>query len=777
VHRSRNHLRTGTATALAALLLAGCVDQEPAAFPEDALPESDAGAASSRLDQDRQTAFRIRADFDAGLNVDRGWAAGVNQPAAVTADQPFRLRFEVASGAESAARSYRLEMRRNDGEWKPLPAEDFPYPSKELELAPDTGARDPVGSLWQFERGDASQMSLATDDGHSHWTIEAGEHDLLALGRHPIHWQPEEFAVELRLPAEPRAGAGLAFDFHENGDFFAVELIRPDTVRLVHVEDRRTSVIAERRIELEAGKWLELKLTLGDREVTIEFDDDALVFSGRLPGPISSPQPGVYVPAQGVAYFRSLVVEAEARTPRTSIISSASFDHGAATRDLLPVSDLPFTGGAGVSFAERAPRWIPDGGHGEWSFPIVIRRFSDEAALNEHGDRFDYRLVEAGGEPLVADALASVRLEVPDGHLGGTFVETPMRVGPWQAENGDLYFVMEPSETWNRMMIVKSSDGGRSWRETNSEARPETGDLEGLGSAFDGDRIHVLHQTSDEVLYHAFDTSGHPDNPDAWVVRDEIVAAPPQPPTQVADIAVRSDGSLVAVYGSAEGIRYRIRSADGQWGEESVIAGHASDTVLSGPAVVRGQGDIVHLAYTDNDGNGWYRRIGADNAIGEALRFTSDLGTGDEDVGAILPLLYFDSSDSVGIVYRTGEGRLHERRVAADGSWTEPAVISERTVVQNAVDSDQAGADAVADGETIHVLFIEADTGSLFHAAGIGGNWGQAEPVVTGARVQWVRGTIIDLPAGGRAYGFVYDAGSNGGSGMNKFRKVTLGQP
>lgn len=768
-----NHPSAGAATALAALLLAGCIDRDPASGSEATPAQSDAAAASTRFEQDRQTAFRVRADFDAGLNSDRGWASGVNQPAAVTADQPFRIRFEVASGVASEPRSYQLEMRRNDGEWQPLPAEDFPYPLKMHELAADIGTGDDAGGAWQFERGDASQMRLSSEDGHSVWTIQAGEHDLLALGCYAIHWQPAEFTVELRLPDEPRASVGIVFDFREDGEFFAVELARPDAVRIVHVEDRVTSVIAERRIALAAGRWLELKLILGDEEITVELDDAPHVFSDPLPRAISSPRLGVYVRAQGAADIRSLSVEAEARSPRSSIVSSANFEHGAQTQDLLPVSDLPFTGGSGVSFAERTPRWVPAGGHGEWSFPIVIRRFSDDAALSEHGDRFDYRLATVEGKPVETGTIASVQLTVPDGHLGGTFVETPMRIGPWQAENGDLYFIMEPSETWNRMMIVKSSDGGRSWREADGKARPETGDLEGLGSAFAGDRIHILHQTSNEVLYHAFDTAGHADDPDAWVVRDEIVSAPPQPPTQVADIAVRSDDSLVAVYGSAEELRYRIRSAEGQWGEEGLID-EPSGAVLSGPTVVRGKDDVVHLAYTADDGSGWYRRIGPDNAIGEPLRFTSDLGTAEEDVGAILPLVYLEESDSVGIVYRTKDGRLRERRLAANGALSEPVVITERSVVQNAVDSDQVGADAVADGETIHLLFIEAGTGNLFHVSGVDGDWGDAAPVVTDAEVQWVRGTIVDLPEGGRAYGFVYDAGSNGGSGMNRFGQVPL---
>ena len=752
------------------LLVAGCGDHEPQTSSSDAPIAS--SEMSSTFAGDRQTAFRVRADFDAALNSDHGWAADINQPATVQADQPFRLRFEVASGDDREPRQYGLQVRRNDGEWQPLLAEDFPYPEKVYELPLDTAAGH-MDSTWQIELGSTVAMRRQAE---GHLRIETDEQPLLALGRYAIQWQPAEFAVELRLPDDPRARAGVLFQRHDDGSFAWVELM-PDVIRVLSISDEQATVLAERRADLEPGRWMELKTVFQGPGLTVELEDQTLIEIERLPNGERSRQLGVYLPEDSVAEFRSFVIEGESSTPPTSIISSSSFAHGALTEDLLPVSSSPFTGGTGVSFAKHTPAWLADGGHGEWSFPIVIRRFADEAVLNENGDRFDYRLVDAGGNVLPADATASVTLAVPDGHLGGTFVETPMRIGPWQAGNGDLYFIMEPSETWNQMLMVKSSDGGKTWREVDGANRPDIGDLEGLGSVLDDGRIHILHQISEEVLYHAFDiadSSNDGDNRlDAWAIRDERVAAPPQPPTQVADLAVRADGSIVAFYGAGNGIRYRIRSADGQWGQEYAVDG-PDGSILSGPSVMLGNEEIVHLAYTSSAGSAWYRRIGPDGDLTEAVQFASDLATGDEHVGAILPLIYLAESDSIGIVYRTQDGRLHERRVDAQGMWTEPVVISSRTVVQNAVDSDQVGADAIAHGETIHVLFVEAETGHLFHVSNRNGQWREAEPVVNDVNVQWVRGSLLQLADGEPVYGFVYDAGSNGGSGMNRYGQILL---
>ena len=756
-------VRIPIAALLVALLLAGCSDREPQTVSPDA------PAVSSAIERDRQTAFRVRSDFDAALNSDDGWAAGIDQPATVLADQPFRLRFEVASGNDPAPRRYRLQVRQNGGEWRPLPAEDFPYPEKvyELQLAAADGRFD---RAWQFAQGSEAAMQWQAE---SDLRVETGEQPLLALGRSAIQWQPSEFAVELRLSNDPRSRVGVVFEASDDGSFAWVELTPPDAVRVLSVAYGQTRVLAERRTDLQPGRWLELKTIFEGPGLTVELDDETVIEIEQLPIALTSPRPGLYLPENSIADFRSFVIEGHSSSPRTSIISSSTFAHGASTEDVLPVSSVPFTGGVGVSFAEHTPHWSADGGHGEWSFPIVIRRFADDAALNEDGDRFDYRLVNAAGEALPAEAIASVSLAVPDGHLGGTFVETPMRVGPWQAGNGDLYFIMEPSETWNRMMMVRSSDGGRTWREVDGANRPDTGDLEGLGSVLAGGRIHILHQISDAVLYHAFDTADDLENHGAWVIRDERVAEPPQPPTQVADIAVRADGSVVAVYGAAGGIRYRVRSAGGQWGEAHTVDG-AEGVVLSGPSVVLGRNDIVHLAYTASDGTAWYRHIDPGENLGEAVRFASDLATGDEDVGAILPLLYLAESDAIGIVYRNQDGRLYARRVDAEGAWTDPVAISTREVVQSAVDSDQAAADAIVHADTIHVLFVEAGTGHLFHTAGRNGRWREAQAVVSNASVQWVRGSLLQSADGEPVYGFVYDAGSNGGSGMNKYAQLPL---
>ena len=65
------------------LSLAGCGSAERPA--EDAIAQ--------------QTAFRVRADVEAGLNADAGWASAINENATVAVEQPFRIRFELEHSA------------------------------------------------------------------------------------------------------------------------------------------------------------------------------------------------------------------------------------------------------------------------------------------------------------------------------------------------------------------------------------------------------------------------------------------------------------------------------------------------------------------------------------------------------------------------------------------------------------------------------------------------------------------------------------------------------
>jgi hypothetical protein len=460
----------------------------------------------------------------------------------------------------------------------------------------------------------------------------------------------------------------------------------------------------------------------------------------------------------------------DAKTPRVSVVSCAAYANGAATTNLLAGSTAAFHAGAGMTLVERTPSWTWKGSHGEFEWALVVRRFADAAATNEQDDTFEFRMVEAGGGPLANYRNPVLRLAIPPRHVGGTFVETPGRIGPWQASNGDLYFIMEPAETSNLFMMVKSTDDGLTWREVDGANRPPTRDLEAVDARQVGNTIHILHEVSRSARYHSFRTSDHPTQPDSWAARGELVANV-APVAQAAALEVRSDASLVAFYVGPTRIHSRIRSPVSAWGAETVIDSNVAPN-LAGPQAVRGANDTVHLAYYGTDGTVWYRRLFANGTLTAREQLASGAGTTRAEFGSVLPLVYIPETNTVVIIYRLSDGRLWERRIVNDGPATAAVRVTDRDVVRDAVDSQQPGADAVLDGKTVHVLFIEQSSRSIFSTHDNGG-WQRSTLRVDNILGSWIRGNVYTRRDGARVYGFIYDAGSDGGAGMNRFGVVS----
>ena len=755
---------------LAALLLAGC------GGAGSSLP---AGGAAGSLDNTgatlAQTAFRIRSDFDADLNANAGWAADLNEDAVITADQPFRLRFEVESaGSQILTRQFALQVRRNQGSWETLAAEDFPYPEKKLRLDFSSPAKARQG--WRIVSDASSAISRNMTEAGEFARLSTKRSPMLALGVDRLHWKPVELSARLRLPEHGRVN--LVFAHFDADNFYRLDIEAGRGLRMVRVEGGRELTLADREVAVIADDWVELKLERDGSRISASYEWDPVIdgieFTVELGETLPLVPAGLYLPAQALVDLDYLDLEGSTSTPGVSIVSSPHYTHGSATRDLLPASPRPFVAGAGIDYAPYAPVWSAGGAQGEWEFPVVIRYFFDGPGMHEAGDRFEFRLVDRQGSPVPADTLPTVTLRVPDRHLGGVFVETPGRIGPWEAGNGDLYFLQEPAETDNRMMTVKSDDGGLSWREVDGANRPQTGDLEGVAQVQVGDRIHTLHQTSEHVFYHVFRTSDHPTHPDSWEIVDEKLASPLEPPVQVADLAVRSDGSVVAVYGSREHLLLRTRSTGGVWGEETVVDS-APGLPDSGPVMTLGSRDIIHLAYTRRDGTAWYRQVLPDGTLTRAQQLATGLGTSVEASGGILPLVHEPTRGTVSLIYRLENGELWERRAHSGGNLSEAQQVSARPVVTNAADAEQVGADAVAYADSVHVLFIEEGSKRLFHVSRQGdGFWGEPELLVDDSEVLWVRGNVIKSHAEGAMYGYIYDAGSLGGSGMNTYAEIPL---
>jgi hypothetical protein len=99
--------------------------------------------------------------------------------------------------------------------------------------------------------------------------------------------------------------------------------------------------------------------------------------------------------------------------------------------------------------------------------------------------------------------------------------------------------------------------------------------------------------------------------------------------------------------------------------------------------------------------------------------------------------------------------------------------VTDRVVIQDAVDSQQPAADAVLDGDTVRVLFVEDTSRSIFSTHDSGG-WQPSVVRVDKISGSWIRGNVYTRPDGKKVHGYVYDAGSEGGAGMNRFDAIEL---
>ncbi|RQW02912.1 hypothetical protein EH222_13005, partial [candidate division KSB1 bacterium] len=394
-------------------------------------------------------AFRVRSDFAAALKANRGWAGALNEDVTVFADRPFRIRFEVESHAETAAdQQFRLEYRRNSAAWTTVEAHDFPHPEREIsiEFEDEEAGTRPIG--WSVVKGDSTKLVIETDGQEKVLRAGAEQEPLVALFTLP--WETTEMVSQFRLTPDNHEGMAFVIGYADINNYCLVQLRpSPGSIRVSRVLNGITTTLAETDAVIPLGPWLDIEIEAQAREIEVNFQNDLLEIEAELETDIPLTKAGFLALPGSVIEFTEFEFSGEAKTPRVSIVTCAAFEHGMLTSDLLKGSAAPFQAGTGINFAEWTPAWRAEKSHGEFEWPVVIRRFADGAMTNEEGDTFEFRMVDVEGSEVEIERNPVLQFSIPPGHVGGTYIENPGRIGPWQASNGDLYFMMEPAETDN----------------------------------------------------------------------------------------------------------------------------------------------------------------------------------------------------------------------------------------------------------------------------------------------------------------------------------------
>lgn len=495
--------------------------------------------------------------------------------------------------------------------------------------------------------------------------------------------------------------------------------------------------------------------------------------------------------------FVDLDVLGGSTAPACQVVLSSQFDEGDAATELL-TNTVTYVNGTGQE-DNLTGAFSLTSEETEFEFCLMIMSFHDGPTQNVVSDTLEFRVVESDGTVFGGTYTNPVvTVSETAGYIGGTFAETPCRIGPYVDTNGNIYAIIEHAESENNVVVIKSTDGGDTWREQDGAGRPTTVDMEGVDMVKVGDTLHVLHQEGADVLYHRFTMSDHGSTPDEWTIIDEAVDTVTEFGTQCCTLAVLADGSIRGFYVdgvSPNRVRYKTRSTGGTWGSQNSVDDEANKDMIS-PFCVLGASDLVHLIYKDNtsgEGEIFHRSLNSSDTLSarETISTGIDAAGSGDNVPYAPPVFYDDSGvEVIAILYqKDGSAALAEMFSKFIRDDASPG--SEATATDNDVERDQGGshqtiASATVDGKTVHLLYSENSTTDIWHAQNTDeGGWGTDVELKDAVTAEWVRAEVFTHSSGNggdKVIGYIWDDGSNGGTGRIKYNEVILvvggaGQP
>ncbi len=426
----------------------------------------------------------------------------------------------------------------------------------------------------------------------------------------------------------------------------------------------------------------------------------------------------------------------------------------------------------------------------EFEFCIMLMSFHDGPTQNVDGDTLEFRVVESDGTVFTGTYTnPTITISETPGYIGGTYPETPCKIGPYVDANGNIYVLIEPAESQNDPIMIKSTDGGDTWREMDGAGRPTTNDLEGLDVVQVGDTLHILHQEGSEVVFHRFTMSDHATTDDEWTIIDEAVDTVTTTSDQVCTLAVLADGSIRGFYadgGSPMRVFYKTRSTGGTWGSRQTLDTEASKNFIA-PFCVMGENDLVHVIYKDDtlgEGEIFHRSLNSSDTLSARESIASGVDTGStSDRVPFVPPVYWDSSgeEKIMILYQITGEKLFAKVITDDGSPSSQVTMSDLDVERNEGGNHMVIAHAALDGTVVHVVYSELSVMDGWHGQeGDEGGWGTDVEILPDVTMHWVKTNVFThSPANGgnTVLGIVWDNGSDGGTGRIFYDEVVLATP
>jgi hypothetical protein len=462
------------------------------------------------------------------------------------------------------------------------------------------------------------------------------------------------------------------------------------------------------------------------------------------------------------------------------ILNSDKYADGDATTNILAGSSATFVAGDGQESLATGTINI-DSEHTEFEWCVMVMKFFDGPTVVADADEIILRVVEGDGTVFTgAYTNPTITVNMPDYFIGGTYVESPGRVGPFCDTNGNLYIPLEPSETDNLLTMIKSADGGKTWAEMDGANRPTASDLESVDCVQVTDTIHIGLNPGGAYSYHTFRMSDHATNPDTWDIKDETVATFSET-DQAGALQPRDDGTVVAFYRRTEAtfekIYYKIRSSPGgTWGSENDLDTTAS-THFTGVMCVKGESNKIHIFYKDTTNENVLHKslTSGDSLSGPETVYSDPIQPGAGQQTSITTPVYWDSSGvekiMVGILDES-DTLLYTVVISDDGTPESAKVVSANTVNNDFATGRLPIADLVNDESDTYVLYSRVSDGSLYlDTASDDGGWGtdvlHRSPVTIGGAIAVIRGQVFTHSSGNggaKVYGYTYEDSYTGPS-------------
>lgn len=468
-----------------------------------------------------------------------------------------------------------------------------------------------------------------------------------------------------------------------------------------------------------------------------------------------------------------------ASLPAAQAVVSSQFADGDATSTERLTNTTTYVNGEGLEDNTSASYTLTSE-ETELEWCLMIMSFHDGPTQNVVSDTLDFRVVESDGTVFTGTYVnPTITVSESAGYVGGAFVETPNRLGPFIDTNGNIYTIIEATPSGAEFLIIKSTNGGDTWREMDGANRPLVNDLECVDAVQASDTIYIAHHADSTVEHHTFRMSDHA-SPDTWGTTDDTVASITGPANQQGTaIERRSDGDLIIFYNrdvsGQEELFYKINTGGG-WGSELTLE---SEALFDWGFVtcVMGESDLIHIFYKGTGsslGPIYHRSLSSADSLSAREAVDADAGNGSSFNAALTTAIYWDDGgdEKIMIIYSDdADDLLYSVVVTNDGSPAARKTVSDNTVDTSppSTGSKQPAANLANDDEVAYAHYSSlADLDIYRDLATNDGGWGTDVEEQDAVTCHWIRGSVFTHSVGNgsdKVVGYIWDDGSGGGAG------------